>query len=204
VDGVALEFDYSGESLTVYPAEPLSFDQEFIIVIDYSGTPISGLYFGDDEIATFTEPSDSRYWYPCWDHPADKADSVSIHVTVPEDWEVVANGLLRGINSNGDGTNTHNWYSKYPISTYLIAFASAHNYSVINLEYETQEGDTMPMPHFVFDWQEDIGEISFATMPEMVGIEAELFGPDEIIAYKIIIRKSIITFRVISLIERQL
>ena len=175
MNGTELDYTHEGEALTIYFDTPLSFDEIFTLNIDYSGEPVSGMHFNTGEIATFTEPSDSRYWYPCWDHPADKADSVSLHVTVPADWEVVANGLLTSIDDNGD-TKTHHWHSNYPIATYLIAFASAEDYVVIDLEYETQEGDTMPMPQYVFEWQEDMGEISFETMPEMVAIEAELFG----------------------------
>ena len=65
------------------------------------GKPRSGFYFvSHDErhcsnsfqIWTQGEANESRYWFPCLDDPQVKFPR-EIHVTVPEDYIVISNGV---------------------------------------------------------------------------------------------------------------
>jgi len=94
-------------------------------------------------IASQAEPYDARRWWPCKDDPADKADSVDIILTVPEDLYPVSNGLVQSDINNGDGTRTVHWKSRYPIVTYLVSIAAAkYNYREFDFSYD---GRSMPV-----------------------------------------------------------
>lgn len=73
---------------------------------------------------TMAEPSDARYWFPCYDDPSDKADSIRVTVKVPNGFTATSNGLLKSKTSNGD-TTTFVWFENHPITTYLIAVTSS-------------------------------------------------------------------------------
>lgn len=177
MDGQNLTFAHQGNSLVIDLGQPLNMDDSFTVSVTYHGVPASGIYFfGSNEISTHNEPSDARFWIPCWDHPHDKADSLAVHYTLPAEWHLAANGLPVEVVDNGDGTKTHYWFSGYPITTYLISFCASPDYEVIELEYENSAGETMPMPHYVFDWQYDDAMTSVQPMPEMMTILADLFG----------------------------
>ena len=56
-------------------------------------------------------------------HLSDKADSVDIWVTVDSTFTVGSNGRLVAVINNGNGTRTHRWEERYPISTYNVSIA---------------------------------------------------------------------------------
>jgi aminopeptidase N len=101
------------------------------IEFHYAAQPKSGMYFVRPdkvhpgripEIWTQGEPTDNRSWFPTWDEPNDKTPSELI-VTVPHGWIVVGNGLLTA-HTHDPSSDTWDWKSPLPKSTYLIAFAA--------------------------------------------------------------------------------
>ena len=97
------------------------------VSVTYSGNP-AGESFGWDShggqpmIWTLSEPFGARDWWPCKDVNNDKADSVDIRVTVPDNLIVASNGLLVSDVDNG-ATRTFHWHTDYPIATYLVSLA---------------------------------------------------------------------------------
>jgi len=69
---------------------------------------------------SLSEPYGSREWWPCKDHPSDKADSVRVTVTVPSVYRVGSQGRLVGETVNGANT-TYDWLSHWPIASYLVS-----------------------------------------------------------------------------------
>ena len=69
---------------------------------------------------TMTEPSDARYWFPCYDDPSNKADSIRLRIIVPAGYTATGNGILESIQTIGDST-IFVWFERHPITTYLIA-----------------------------------------------------------------------------------
>lgn len=91
-------------------------------------------------IASQAEPYDARLWWPCKDDPADKADSVDLILTTAEHMFPVSNGVMVADVSNGDGTRTVTWHSRYPIVTYLVSVAAAeYNYRERTFSYGGQD-----------------------------------------------------------------
>lgn len=71
---------------------------------------------------TLSEPYGARDWWPTKQDLNDKIDSIDIYVEAPSVYQVAANGLLINESINGSSKITH-WKHKYPIASYLVAFA---------------------------------------------------------------------------------
>jgi aminopeptidase N len=124
--------------------------------IYYQGVPGSS-GFGSFEFSshstvpwvwTLSEPYGAKDWWPCNDHPSDKADSADITVTTNSTYKVGANGKLLSVIDNGDGTSTHHWKTNYPISTYLISIALT-NYSQFSNWFKYTPTDSMEVLNYV-------------------------------------------------------
>lgn len=132
VAGDLATFQRTGDLLAVtIPA--VTSGGEINATIYYQGTPINDGFgafsFATHNqlplIATLSEPFFARNWWPCKDHPSDKADSVDLHITVDSRLKVASNGSLKSITNNGNGTSTTHWHESYPIATYLVSLAIA-------------------------------------------------------------------------------
>jgi aminopeptidase N len=187
VDGVrdaqgrALSFDHDGEKLTIFFGGPKSREETFDIAVSYHGKPRLGLYFTgptkacpDKAIQVWSQgqDEDSRYWFPCFDYPNEKATSETL-VTVPETWTVVGNGrLLKVAHNRKDRTKT--WHHKESTAhvSYLISIACGE-FAVV--------GDTwrdIPVQYFVKPGFEAHARRAFSQTPDMLTFFSDYFGYD--------------------------
>lgn len=75
-------------------------------------------------INTLSFPEGARHWFPCFDHPSDKATSEVI-ATVREDYQVISNGKLVSVTANrGRHEKTFHWAQEQPHSTYLFVLVA--------------------------------------------------------------------------------
>jgi aminopeptidase N len=153
------------------PTPQLGQGQSFAIDIYYHGFPSDGLFFtstrhGADHTFTSTEPSDSRYWFPCYDEPWDKADSSEIYCTVGTGRTAVANGKLIEIINEGSGRYTYHWKETYPISTYLISIAVAEYVEITDYAYVGN--DTILVQYFAYPQDSAAVAYDLGNTPDMV------------------------------------
>ena len=80
-------------------------------------------------IWTLSEPYGGKDWWPCKNGLNDKADSIDVSITTPDQYTSSSNGLLIKETVVG-GKRTTSWKHRYPIATYLIAVAVT-NYTII-------------------------------------------------------------------------
>lgn len=123
----SLSFTQIDGQLHVELAEPLPHGEPAQLAIRYGGSPRKGLWFvGGSQAPThaFTqgECEDARWWFPCWDVPADRATS-ELRVTVPESWTTLAAGELLDSQSV-DGRRTDTWRMTAPHPTYLTTLVA--------------------------------------------------------------------------------
>lgn len=128
VDGKDAKFAREGDELTVSPAAVIANGTEFEVAVDYAGKPdpvrnssnlgTYGFIPTKDGAFVTSEPNGAKTWFPCNDHPSDKA-TYDFDVTVPAGTTVVANGELRGDPVTSGGTSTFAWHEGHPMATYL-------------------------------------------------------------------------------------
>ena len=174
VDGAPAEFDYDGSNLDVQLKRG---EGRRSIRAEYSASPTMGVYFtGPDkehpekevQAWTHTEAEESRYWFPCHDHPADKSSSELV-LTVPKEFRVISNGKLLSSKVEG-GTATFHWKEEIPHSCYLTSFI-AGRFGVI-----TQEARGVKLNYnFSESKREDVLRY-FGETPKMVEVFEDLTG----------------------------
>ncbi len=99
---------------------------------------------GSDWIVNAQQNDGADLWYPSKDHPSDEADSVSLHITVPNNLYVAANGKLQTINENEEDTRTFNWQMSNPINNYNVVLNIAP-YKLVEQNYKSIAGETFPI-----------------------------------------------------------
>ncbi len=108
------------------------------IAITYGGEPqrhgqlYMGLVFRDRGpspldplgriVFNISEPSSSHSWWPCKDHPGDKA-LIRMRLTVPDTLQAVANGILISDEPVAPDWHRVTWSSDYPMPPYLVGIS---------------------------------------------------------------------------------
>jgi aminopeptidase N len=128
VNGGPADFEQlDPHELVITPKTALAPGQTLTILVSdhgpvgYSG-PVSGwhdLSGGGGVMAG--EPHSCAFWYPCNDHPTDKA-TFRLTATVPARFTVISNGLEGRTSTAGAGataTKTYRWHLDTPTATYL-------------------------------------------------------------------------------------
>lgn len=115
------------------------------------GTPFARVSVPNGNLIwTLSEPYGASDWWPCKSDLTDKADSISVHVTVPQGNKVASIGLLQGIDSVGTDLK-YKWKTTYPTVAYLVAIG-AGKYDL----YQDQlyvHGDSILMDHYLLQNQ---------------------------------------------------
>jgi aminopeptidase N len=170
LDGVRVPFEHDGSVLTVSPPGPLA-TATHELKVDYSAEPRQGVYFitpdekiPDKPVQAWSqgEPEFSRYWYPCHDHPNDKATSEMV-ITVPDGYLVVSNGRLVSKEKAGGWTTFH-WKEDVPHSMYLNSFV-AGKFGVIE---DVAEG--VPLQYYFPESKREDALRLFGLTPDMLKV----------------------------------
>ncbi|WP_107037704.1 M1 family aminopeptidase [Brumimicrobium mesophilum] len=191
LNNVATPFNRNGSVVKV-PVN-LTNNQPFKIAIDYSGTapsssstPFGGSGMSNDSSPSWgnqvtwslSEPFSAYEWFPCKQDLRDKADSVSMKITVPNNCKAGSNGLLENVIDLGNGTSRYEWFHRHPIAYYLISVAVAE-YVEYNV-YANPVNSTNPIliQNYIYDnpvtlmnFQSDIEETV-----DFMELFAELYG----------------------------
>jgi aminopeptidase N len=162
--------------------------ENITIRVTYHGSPV-GTGFGSfgaqklsdgttDWFWTLSEPYGASDWWPCIDHPSDKADSVDIWLTCSQNYTAVSQGKLVATVINGDGTKTYEWQHRYPIASYLIS-ATITNFSEFSSWYQYSPTDSMEIFNYVtptIGIENPNYQSAASLAPRMMQIYSSLFG----------------------------
>ncbi len=179
VDGEAALFVRLDGELVVAPAQPLRAQADFVVEVVYDGVPgdnVVGDDFGGGWFAypngvyVASEPAGARRWFPCNDHPLDKA-TFSFRVTVPQGYTVAANGSLIGV-TLGERTATFDWEMTHPMTTYL-ASVNIHDFT----EQTDVSGSGVPIRNYFPSGLAARASEVFAPQAAMLDYFETLFGP---------------------------
>lgn len=182
-EGAALRFIQHPTTVFIELNRSYGYGEMVVLDVYYRGIPAStgfgsfefGSHPGGPWVWTLSEPYGARDWWPCKDHPLDKADSVDIWVRCRSDLKVASNGKLLRIVDHPDSTHTYQWAERYPIATYLV-FISLTNYAEFTDWFHYTVSDSMPILHYVLPEHLPSARDSFRVVPEMLRIFSETFG----------------------------
>jgi len=171
LNGNLADYEYENNLIIIQLGE-INVGEQFTTSVEYSGNPIwngLGMSFSANHMFTISDPNASRYWWPCYDHPWDKA-TVDLHITCREDWEVASNGILDSIVENDNGMRTHNWLGENPMATYLVSLV-VRDLTELNDSFEDIPIQNFVPPNMVSNATED-----FSNLPFMMEVFSQLYG----------------------------
>ena len=137
-----LRFEQTPGKLTIHLSRPHRYHEELTVKVSYRAGNVAidptqygmpkgyglGLTFKaatashPSLIHTLSFPEGARHWFPCYDHPNDKATH-EIIATVDAGYQVIANGVLRAVTENrAKREKTFHWAQTQPHATYLYVF----------------------------------------------------------------------------------
>ncbi len=181
-------FIQTGDSLTVNVPLASPGNRE-TFTITYAGSPprhgplYAGLLLrqrdnaGPPTVGNVSQPYSSHGWFPCKDHPGDKA-TLAMTVTAADTLTVSATGRLLGTDDLPGGRRTWRWDSEFPVATYLVGLLVS--------EYETWSEDCVgfPLVFHAFSEHVDAARVTYAPTCDMMKWLEDLAGPFPFIGEK--------------------
>ncbi len=181
VDGITASYTHNYETLYVNLPNPYNQGDSFNLMVGYSGTASGSmgyLWYQSSKTISYTLgcPFCTRRWLPCYDRLWDKADyGVEFYITVPDSFTVCATGNFLGCDSSG-GLATYHWKHNYPISPYLIHFASSI-YTTYSDWYHPAPAESIEIKYFFWPQDTLYAPTAFQYTTDMMQFYDSLYGP---------------------------
>lgn len=176
VDDRRAVFTHSGERLTVKLDATNVPGVRVAVKVAYHGIPKDGLFikankFGNRTAFADNWPNRAHHWFPCIDHPYDKA-LVSFIIEAPADYDVVANGTLEETTYTGNGSKTTHWDEATPIPTYCMVIGVAR-FSIIH----AGSWNGIPATFYLYPEDRENGLLEFGHTLRILEFFTQLIGP---------------------------
>ncbi|WP_069129938.1 M1 family metallopeptidase [Rhodohalobacter halophilus] len=186
---IQLERNSSSKTFYLYFPETLQPGLSTSVDVAYSGQPIVGdnppwtggmvwdrTPSGEPWVGVAVQSLGAWTWWPNKDHPTDKADSVAINYTMPENLVVAANGRSRGVTEHDDGWKTSHWFVSSPINNYNVT-VNAAPYETISETFTSTAGDEMEITFWFLPEFREQSERLFPQFAEQIRFLEEIVGP---------------------------
>jgi len=171
-DGRALAHRATSESLEIVLDPPLPAGERLEFSVEYATErPRRGLYFIDEpwqHAWTQSQDSDARFWFPCFDYPAEK-QTTSATIVVPKGMFALANGALVE-RIDGPAETLFRYEQNVPHATYLVTMV------VGTFAEMRQPHDRVPLFVYVQPGREADGERAFGNTPRMLDVFERAIG----------------------------
>ncbi len=175
VNNQNVDFTFNDNIINI-PLQNINEGDNFTTTVTYHGNPVLtggvynlGMFFQSNVVFTISDPNAARNWWPCYDHPWDKA-IVDLNVTVRDDWNEASNGIRTGIDDNNDGTKTYHWAGENPMTTFLVT-VSASNFVELDDDF-----NGIPIMNFVNPAIENSALTDFSNLPFMMQVFTQKYG----------------------------
>ena len=177
--GATLRFAAHGDTLVIYPAQPLAFRDTLRFTIEYHAriengrgltfiTP-EGRAHRPQQIWSQGEDHDNHLWFPTYDFPNDKM-TWELLATVPAEYAVVSNGRLVSDRSGPGGLHTVAWRQDQPSATYLVSLIVA---PLVRLSDAWRR---IPVDYYVYRSDSARAGRLFRVTPDMIDVYSRLTG----------------------------
>jgi aminopeptidase N len=176
VDGKGLQFKALEEKVRIELPTPATEDEQVRISINYDAKPRRGFFFvkpdkdyPNKQLQAWTqgEASESKYWFPCFDHPDMKFTSEMI-VEVPSDFVVISNGKLVNV-TKGKSVKYH-WKEEHQHPAYLTSLV------IGKFEEIKEKYDGIELLYYVPEDMVDKVSLSFSNTINMMKFFEEYTG----------------------------
>lgn len=169
-----VKFSHSNNSLLIF-CDSTNTTDNFEFTIAYSGVPQDGLIiskniYGDRTFFGDNWPNRAHNWFPCIDHPSDKA-TVDYVITAPNTYQIIANGLEVEETNLTNLKKLYHYKTTVPIPTKVMVFGAAR-FAVQNLG-ETHQ---IPISTWVYPQNKDAGFYDFAVAQNILNFFVENIG----------------------------
>lgn len=172
-------FAYDRRLLTIPVPYGLESGETMVLGVKYRTAPLAGMHFAmpainglehPPHVFTQGEAERARFWFPCNDHPSDRA-SHTLRASVPRTWMTVAAGEL--IDRSLDETGlvaTDTWVLEEEMPPYLFTFVAGpllkleDRWEDVSLWYVGEPDDVSKL------------EASFGETPEVLGFLSDYLG----------------------------
>jgi len=180
INGTQVAFVAKDTKLIIQLPKSVDYGTTFEVSITYSAAPQPytspympyfsiGMIMRGDQVYTLNEPDAARTWFPCNDHPSDRA-TYDFYLRTAS--TAIAYGQLVETTPNDDGTQTYHYAMSAPMATYLVEVAVG-DYAA--LDEPTSNG--VIIRHYVYPDRQEDGRAVFSYTGETLSILADLFGP---------------------------
>jgi len=189
-NGTPCTFTHPGAVLNITLPSPVAPGGDVKVDVTYNGTPdvggfgyfVFGTRAGKRYAWSLSEPYGAREWWPCKDHPSDKADSVRVTVTCPAAYRCGSNGLL--VSETTVGPNKiYDWVSHYPISNYLVSVSISDYVRYLGTYNRPAALATlygplaMTMDHLVYNDGSSSLPTGWSQSTDMISVFEDWYGP---------------------------
>ncbi len=177
VDGLQTKFSQQQHKLRILPSRRLKAGQEVRLEIQYGGQLAQNYHSHGDAVGllgdgvglvAYPEPDGAHTWFPCNDHPSDKA-KFSLAVSVPLGNIVGATGVLNSWGMNG-GWHRFKWETDKACATYLLSLGAGPFFAI------TRPGK-VPIIDLALPGDQIKVAANLASVVDMVPFLEERFGP---------------------------
>ncbi len=189
-------FAQRAEQLVVHLEEELAAGEEFTLDIRYDGNPAPRRgFWGEvgweeltDGVLVAGQPNGAPSWFPCNDHPRNKA-SYGITVTTDARYRAVCNGRLVG-HSTRSSRETWTYEQEEPMATYLATVQIGRYNSVILDAGDTPGGvlQSAAVPAALTD----AALVGLRRQPEMMRTFISSFGPYPFPEYTVVVADDVL------------
>ena len=176
INNKPVKFTREKDKLLIVLDKTLEKGSQFKVNIHYKGRPSalensvsSGWTRTKEGVQALSEPNSAKNWFPCNNHPQDKA-TYSFHITVPKKYDVVANGIPQKSIYHTKTTSYH-FVTREPMASYLTVIAIGH----YDLEIlKTDKG--IPIYNYYYKGMKEKDKKIFSYQAEILAFFSKKFG----------------------------
>jgi aminopeptidase N len=188
VDGArASRFTQGSGKLTITVARAIAAGAAFSVEVRYAGCPSPrrsawgevGWEELSDGVLVAGQPTGAPTWFPCNDHPSDKA-TYSISITLASSYRAVANGRLVSNRARASRTQWR-FESSEPMATYLATLQIG-----VYREQPVEDRPVAQRAYFPDDLAREFAD-DFGAQPAMIETFERLFGPYPFEQYSVVV-----------------
>lgn len=171
---VSVSFTHTNNKITIQPKHPFP-GIEYTYTITYHGVPKEGLLIGknihgDRTFFGDNWPNRAHNWFPCVDHPSDKA-TVEFIIKAPNHYQVIANGYQVEETNLTSNLKLYHWKTSVPLPTKVMVIGIAQ-FAVQNI------GEThhVPVSTWVYPQTKELGFYDFSIAKKVLTYFIENIG----------------------------